>query len=110
MSKDETYTRMIELLRSGGRLPRAMIDEILTATNKTDRDLTSSLFTGPATDIPQPGDPCPTCGDVFIVGNSKRRAGYQVQYLECRSCGQSAGRRVVPSATIRRRQPKKLPA
>ena len=61
---------------------------------------------------PQPGDPCPRCGNVITVYCTRLVDGYRVRYLGCRrrgdrpgGCGKCYGKLVeeVGSTELRRK-------
>ena len=103
----QSYRRLVRLLRSGQRAPLGEIDRILTAAERTDRDLIRDTLAGPVAPSAQPGDPCPitTCPGRLIIYNSKRRGSVQVQYLRCNHCRSVPpdGKRVVSAVCVRRR-------
>lgn len=103
MTPDDRLDRLVQVLRSGARLPRHLIDEVLAGAGKDADYLVDILHVGPGQQSAQPGDPC-ECGGAVVVRTSRRVGGYQVQSLRCAQCGRFAGRRVVQGATIRRRR------
>ena len=102
MTSDERFSRLVRFARSGGRLPRATIDQILAQCGKTDRDLTEQLLVGSSAGAPEPGDPC-NCGGRLYVANSKPRGNFRVQYLKCAGCRRNVGKRIIPSGSVRTR-------
>ena len=85
------YDELVDVLRSGAALPVATITAVVEAAGRTLGDLVAALHDpGRA---PRPGDRCPGCGlGRLRVGTTRRRGDRLTRYLQCRACGQTAGK------------------
>ena len=80
------YAALVERLRAGDRLPKAMIHTVLELAGMRPEDLVRDVLTSdrPAA---RPGDPCDKCSGRMTVYHSKRKGDYLTRYLRCGVCG-----------------------
>jgi len=86
-----SYSKLVSDLRGGAAVPVAEVKATCEAAGKTLGDLVEELH-GPGRP-PRPGDRCPRCGRGRLrVGTTRRRGDRLTRYLQCRACGQTAGK------------------
>jgi len=100
------YSRLVEVLGRGGKLPLASIEETLAAAGRSAEELVRDVFGEDGSAMPWPGKPCPHCrGGRLRIYRSERLARTVRQYFDCGACRRRPEHytRCLPSAAVPRR-------